>query len=334
MFFNVVLITFIVRISLCSSLNSLISTNQLKGLSHTRSTSIPATKRSYSTTRFLRFSDASKHDDIDDNSEERAGVSGIAWLGNLASKWALKNTRNPMQIFKLLRTVKTGGKLEGDKEFVWWLLYVNRYRAKLQDKASFSDDKLFDLVRKLNSEEELVSLFQSLRHYPDIKNIADDMQAYLILSSASSHRLMNEAWLKFRETPEVVFNILRLEDEPLYALDGNPLFIQWLRYIKAYRAVNGGDSFTDVHVFDFLHEFASLPRFGIFLQSLKDIPDLKKLAKRFTNADWLTPSQLEKIFGSPYPINFAELPKSDARYRNLESFTAYFAEYWGGTALS
>ncbi|KAG6965467.1 hypothetical protein JG687_00005435 [Phytophthora cactorum] len=250
----------------------------------------------------IRSYDAPKQDNIgveDKIKEERAGVPGMTKLDELAYKMALKTTIDPMGIFKRLRVVKTGGKLDGNKEFILWLLYVNQYRTKRGGRFWFSDDKLFDLLRKTKSEEELVTLFQSLRQYQDIKYITDDMQAYMILSSASSHRLVNEAWLKSRETPEKVFNILRLGAEALFSLDSSPLFIQWLRYIIMYRAVVGSDSFTDLQTLDFLLERSRLSTttsFGTLIQSFKDIPDLEI-------------------------------------YRNLKAYTMYFAEHRGGADL-
>ncbi|KAG3135700.1 hypothetical protein PI126_g18127, partial [Phytophthora idaei] len=130
-----------------------------------------ATKKLDISKRRLRSYDAPKQDNIgveDKIKEERAGVPGMTKLDELAYKMALKTTIDPMDIFKRLRVVKTGGKLDGNKEFILWLLYVNQYRTKRGGRFWFSDDKLFDLLRKTKSEGELVTLFQSLRQYQDI----------------------------------------------------------------------------------------------------------------------------------------------------------------------
>lgn len=73
----------------------------------------------------------------------------------------------------------------------------------------------------------------------------------MVLSSASSHRLVNAAWLNSRETPEEVFKILRLKGEAFESLNRSHLFIQWLRYTKSYRAVVD-DLINDVQTLNLL----------------------------------------------------------------------------------
>ncbi|KUF89623.1 hypothetical protein AM587_10005895 [Phytophthora nicotianae] len=225
-----------------------------------------------------------------------------------------------------------------------WLLYVNNYRAKRGGESWFSDNKLFDLLRKVRSEEELVILFQSLRKYPAIKNLADEMQAYMILSSASSHKLVNEAWLKSRESPLHVFESMRLGDETLESFASSPLFIQWLRYIKVYKVVVESESFSDLETLKFLIKakpFVIEAEFGTLFQSIKNIPDLESFAKnlqthlyqKWMNDNKLSPKELASLLGIPYSIDFTRLPKSDPMYRNLEAYTVYVAERQGGKAM-
>ncbi|KAG6961687.1 hypothetical protein JG688_00008960 [Phytophthora aleatoria] len=144
--FVILLIIFLVGINLCSSMN--LNAKRFKDLDHISINPLSgprffiATKKSDISKRRLRSYDAPKQDNIgveDKIKEERAGVPGMTKLDELAYKMALKTTIDPMDIFKRLRVVKTDGR--------FW----------------FSDDKLFDLLRKTKSEEELVTLFQSLR---------------------------------------------------------------------------------------------------------------------------------------------------------------------------
>ncbi|KAG4241787.1 hypothetical protein PC116_g10290 [Phytophthora cactorum] len=46
-----------------------------------------------------------------------------------------------------------------------------------------------------------MTLFQSLRQVPGMKNVAVELHRFMVLSSASSHRVVNEAWLKSGESP-------------------------------------------------------------------------------------------------------------------------------------
>ncbi|KAG6951305.1 hypothetical protein JG687_00013709 [Phytophthora cactorum] len=217
-------------------------------------------------------------------------------LDDLAYKLALKNDMNPTDLFLHLRVVKTDGELQGNPKFIRWLQYAMKYRAKRGGEFRFSDEEIFDLLTKTKPEAELVVLFQSLRQVPGMKTLAENMQAYMVLSSASSHRLVNEAWLKSRETPQQVFKILRLQHK---ALDSNPLFIQWLRYIKLYRSLAGSESFSDAQTLNFLLNekwFLFESTLGTLFQSLKAIPDLET-------------------------------------YGNLEAYTMQFAEHKGGREL-
>ncbi|ETL87532.1 hypothetical protein L917_13313 [Phytophthora nicotianae] len=104
-------------------------------------------------------------------------------LDGIAYKLFLKWEVNPADIFQRLRSVRASGKLDDNKGFIQWLQYVNKYRAKRGGESWFADYKLVELLRKSKSDAELVTLFQSLRRYPAVKNLADEMQAYMILSS-------------------------------------------------------------------------------------------------------------------------------------------------------
>ncbi|KAF1776710.1 hypothetical protein GQ600_16397 [Phytophthora cactorum] len=77
----------------------------------------------------------------------------------------------------------------------------------------------------------------------------------------------------FSRNPPAVFKILRLKYQ---TLDSYPLFIQWLRYVKLYKAQP-----EDVQVLNILlkKKITSDTEIGTLFQSIKEIPDLEELAK-------------------------------------------------------
>ncbi|KAG6943587.1 hypothetical protein JG688_00017528 [Phytophthora aleatoria] len=125
---------------------------------------------------------------------------------------------NPTDFFLHLRAVKPGGELEGNPKFIRWLQYAMKYRAKRGRGLRFSDEEILDLLRKTKPEAQLVVLFQSLRQVPGMKTLAENIQACMVLSSASSHRLVNEAWLKSRETPSKFSRFCVLKMKPSTAI--------------------------------------------------------------------------------------------------------------------
>ncbi|KAF1787238.1 hypothetical protein GQ600_26923 [Phytophthora cactorum] len=100
-----------------------------------------------------------------------------------------------------------------------------KYRAK-RGEFRFKDDTILDLLRKTKPEAELVTLFQSVRRVADMKIIADNLQVHMVLSSASSHRLVNDAWLKAGEkladSPLQKWMDLKVTPEELASLSGVP----------------------------------------------------------------------------------------------------------------
>ncbi|ETL26432.1 hypothetical protein L916_19900 [Phytophthora nicotianae] len=139
----------------------------------------------------------------------------------------------PERAFERFVLVKRfSGEMENNKGLILWLQYANVYRTT-RGELLLGNKKIYELLRQSNSEEELATLFHSLRQVSGMENFADEMQIFMILSSASSRKLANEAWLKSQETPQEVYRILKLRDE---GLDSSPLFLQWLRYIKLYKA--------------------------------------------------------------------------------------------------
>ncbi|ETO69438.1 hypothetical protein F444_13999 [Phytophthora nicotianae P1976] len=323
------LVLYLVQISACSSLNY---AEKPKRPDHT---SIDFSK--------LRLSPASSNLSIQPSSlrsyktgdegtikEERVGIPGWTMLDGIAYKLFLKWEVNPADIFQRLRSVRASGKLDDNKGFIQWLQYVNKCRAKRGGESWFADYKLVELLRKSKSDAELVTLFQSLRRYPAVKNLADEMQAYMILSSKSSRKIVNREWLKSGESPAQVFNILRLNKQ---TLSNNPLFIQWLRYTKLYRSKSGGEAFSDVDIFNFLSVETMIRsnRFGTLAESLKGFPDLKPLAK--TLLAQLYQRWLKDGFSPLYIANYgmepavSKLKNTDPRFAYLKAYTEYYVRH-------
>ncbi|POM81355.1 RxLR effector family [Phytophthora palmivora] len=288
-------------------------------------------------TRFLRDVDEANVGKIENgrsNDQERVGFPSVSQaIDKLAYKALLKMNTEPENIFNKLRFAEANVNLNNNPAFIQWLQYVLKYRAK-NDNFGFSNDYLFDILRNAKPEAELVTLFQSLRQVPGMK--ADTMQKYMILSSASSHRLMNDVWLKSRQTPTEVFNILGLRN---MKLEGNPLFIQWLRYTKLYQS---NAAFSDLQALTFLKEEKPLlgAPLGIILQSMKGIGDIENLAQSMQTQlfrNWINDAHIKpQAFGYLLAIPYHDwryilnLPKFDLRYTTLEAYTLQYAADRGG----
>ncbi|POM69177.1 Secreted RxLR effector peptide protein [Phytophthora palmivora] len=290
-------------------------------------------------TRFLRDVDEANVGKIESgrsNDQERVGFPSVSQaIDKLAYKALLKMNTEPENIFNKLRFAEANVNLNNNPAFIQWLQYVLKYRAK-NDNFGFSNDYLFDILRNAKPEAELVTLFQSLRQVPGMKDLADTMQKYMILSSASSHRLMNDVWLKSRETPKEVFNILGLRN---VELENNPLFIQWLRYTQLYRS---NTAFSDLQALTFLKEEQTLlgARLGVILQSMKGIPDINHLAQSmqthlfriWINDAHIKPQGFGYLLAIPYHDwrYILNLPKFDHKYATLEAYTLQYAADRGG----
>ncbi|KAE8883908.1 hypothetical protein PF002_g26758 [Phytophthora fragariae] len=236
---------------------------------------------------------------------------------------------NPEKVFTILRLGEAGAKLDDNPKFLQWLKYVEKY-SNLQYR-SYSNNKVFDLLRKTNSDEELVVLFQSLRRASGMEDVADSMQRILFLSSPSIHRLLNEAWLKSHETPVNVFNILRL-GEP--KAERNSMLLQWLKYTEMYRSTMGGDAFSTSKTYQFVLDAfpEKLPsQFAELFQLVKRTPDLKNLGGKMQNYlfkslvdEKFTPETFRGQLGVPGVTPVFELRKDDSVYKALEDFTVFY----------
>ncbi|OWZ04807.1 RxLR effector protein [Phytophthora megakarya] len=174
-----------------------------------------------------------------------------------------------------------------------------------------------------------------------MKTFADALQRFMVLNSAPSHKVMNNVWLKSRETPKEVFNILLLKNMDF---EDNPLFIQWLRYAKLYGRKVEGTTFSELQAFSFLLNANVDNRLlGVNLQTIKQIPDLKKFAQNIQtrlfryhmNNNHVKPDRFGKLLANPRPDwgYILKLPKTDPMYETLKVYTLQYAFERGGYAM-
>ncbi|POM69596.1 Secreted RxLR effector peptide protein [Phytophthora palmivora] len=289
-------------------------------------------------TRSLRSTSVANEDE----DEERIGISDLSKIAEKLPLDALKLGMNPKDVFTRLHFAEAGVKLDDNLEFIEWLHYISLYKAS-KGQTAFSDRTLFELLRQSKSEEELVTLFHSLRQIPAMKNIADTMQGMLFDRLPSSHKLMNEVWLKHQETPEEVFKILNPEWTTLDA--NNAVFLSWLKYTKLYRAKMGTSSFSELQAMQLLLKAKPLRNeveFGRAFQVIKNDPDLKNLAENMQThlfQKWIKVNKLDpKEFGDMLDLYVSwryilKEPKTDVDYQTLEAFTLRYAEDKGGSAV-
>ncbi|KAL3663567.1 hypothetical protein V7S43_011454 [Phytophthora oleae] len=241
---------------------------------------------------------------------------------------------DPRVVFRAFDLAKYSTKLNDNPAFFKWIGYVNKYWTTYGDSL-FSEDAMLVLLLKSKPEDELVAAFHSMRSVPEMKNLADKMQTKLFMTSTSSHDAMNQVWLASRESPKEVFGILNIGKR---SLKDNPMAIQWLKYIKRYRAKIGDSAFSDSEAVLFVMEATysvQAQKFGVLLQSFKKIPDLKILAENMQTSlfrQWidvkkLTPDELGSLMVSPHGSwkTVLRLPKSDPRFQALETYTVQYA---------
>ncbi|OWY96336.1 RxLR effector protein [Phytophthora megakarya] len=287
------------------------------------------------TSRYLRHYETANVVNKDDT-EERVGLSDLSTsVGNLVNKAFLKLDMNPSGLFAMLNLAHARVKLDNNARFIQWFQYVLRYRQK--ELRWFDDDKIFKLLQKSKSEDDLVTLFHNLRQVPELKNLADKMQR-MLWKSPSSHELMSQIWLKTSETPNEVFKILNLKSATLDV--HNKKFLQWLRYTELYRAEKGVNSFSELQTMHFLLDAKPIEtQFGTVFQKLKQFPDLEKLAEnmqiylfeRSIHVLKYNPKHFGDLLVNPSPWkSILTEPKNDATFQTLEAYTLKYAKALGG----
>ncbi|POM72758.1 Secreted RxLR effector peptide protein [Phytophthora palmivora] len=133
-------------------------------------------------TRFLRNvdEDVGKVESCRSNDQERVGFPSVSnAIDKLKYMVLLKMNTDPEKIFNKLRFAEANVNLNNNPAFIQWLQYVLKYRAK-NGNVGFSNAYLFFLLKDAKSEAELVTLFQSLRQVPGMKDLADSMQRLMV----------------------------------------------------------------------------------------------------------------------------------------------------------
>ncbi|POM74142.1 Secreted RxLR effector peptide protein [Phytophthora palmivora] len=281
---------------------------------------------------------------VGDGDEERTGMSS---LSKVAAKVVTSRNRksleraitssldigkHPRLVFASFKLDATGVKLDDTPLFLHWLNYVERYR---RNHIDFSDFGMLQFLRKSNSDETLVELFQSIRQVPEMKKIADTLQRNLYWYSENGYKIMESVWLKSRVSPEEVFNIFLLRSE---SLERSSTFSDWLRYMKLFRKEYGADSFSDLHLIDLLSKanYRVEAQLGIFMQKLKGNPEFETLAesvqktlfhKWIHNKHDINPKTFGDLLVNPGGEwkSLLMLPKTDARFKTLEGYTLQYA---------
>ncbi|OWZ20253.1 Avirulence (Avh) protein [Phytophthora megakarya] len=292
------------------------------------------------TINFHESMDADKLNNGGASKEERLTVPGLSNILVFAStskvtsakerkiaKWLQKDTK-PDVVFNKLKLGRGKEKLDDSPLFRRWVQYVQMYQTKKRD---FSDYNMYMVLKQSNSEEKLVELFHSMRRYPEMKDLANTLQMKMYTWRPSSHKVMEEVWLKSRENPEEVFSILHVRND----LAESAKFIPWLRYTEMYRSKFGINSFSDFQILQFLSKSSSPEaKLGILMQQLKRFPEFEKLAdnvQRMLFHKWIqihkeTPEVFGRLLASPYNsgLEIMRLPKTDARFKTLEGYTLQY----------
>ncbi|KAK1942241.1 hypothetical protein P3T76_006563 [Phytophthora citrophthora] len=264
---------------------------------------------------------------------------------SLSGSWIYTNLNlktNPEDLFNTLRLKEAGSKLDEAPVFHQWLKYVDSYRS-MKGNHWFNDLEMLELFRKTMPEENVVTLLHLLRQTPRMKTHADTMQRFLFLKSQSSHQLMLNVWLKAKERPEKVYNMLGLSNVAMSGYHSNAMVIQWLRYTKLFRDKTSNHAFSGIQTVHFLKKERPLLSdwdLATLFQVLKETPDLKRQAENmqmYLFRSWVKddfkPKSVAMRLAVPYSVDVVSLPKSDPKHLTWEAFTLYFAKYEGGEAM-
>lgn len=218
-------------------------------------------------------------------------------------------------------------RLNDNPKFIQWLDYVELYRSKW-GKRWFTDLEVFNFLRQTTPGAELAAVLQSIRLVPGMKKSAEKMQKFLIRASPPAiHSWLDAVWLGAGETPQSVFNILRLGKTPLA---DRHQFLQWLRFTEKYKAKMGASSYSDRQTLNFLLKGRLTPDVNLagFSSRLTRL-DLKRLGdslERNLFRRWMAtvePKGIARLVNIEDSIT--ERFKSDPGYKVLEAYTLRFA---------
>ncbi|OWY99962.1 Avirulence (Avh) protein [Phytophthora megakarya] len=245
-------------------------------------------------------------------------------MDNLVYRGLKLTNQYSTHLFIVARLGEAGVKIDDNNPaFIQWLHYVSKYRALKGDELAFSEVKLLEVLEKNMSEAKL---FVSLTKVPGLENLAQSM---IFKRSWSSHRhkLLNEAWLKSKESPANLFEILKLEQR-VEIYDVNSL--EWMRYTRMYMKETEC-LFPGTNV---LSSKTTEQSVAVLFQKHQEVDDLKAFAEKLQNQlfdKWINqykfkPTKLEVMIDAP-------MIRSGPRFTTLEAYTIRFAELHEKTVM-
>ncbi|KAG6616854.1 Avirulence (Avh) protein [Phytophthora cinnamomi] len=163
----------------------------------------------------------------------------------------------------------------------------------------------------------------------ELADISDDdefdrMVDYVLMqwrhAGPSAENLANKVWLRDRTNPKQVFNSLHLANAGV-KLEDNPTVLQWLKYVKMYRAKKWGHGWHDGEVYVFLLKTTdSEAEEAKLSQSLTENPKLATLGKNLQETQfgsWILKNKDPRSIPSMLGLRNADDPIVD-------NYAAYF----------
>lgn len=199
--------------------------------------SINAPERAAIKKRFLRSFIAANVDG-NDNDEERAGAQELSKLAQLdKTTWKLRKVdmklsnkiwiswgKDPDYIFKYLKLIKTGEKIDETKKVIQWFRFVKDYRSA-KGEGWFPDYRIYTLLLKAAQESNLATLFQSLKQIPDVKSLAETMQKYQF-----------KRWIDLGNNPVSIVKLLGIPNRARLATEHDSRYDILMKFTKMYQA--------------------------------------------------------------------------------------------------
>ncbi|KAJ8554738.1 hypothetical protein ON010_g9745 [Phytophthora cinnamomi] len=182
-------------------------------------------------------------------------------------------------------------------------------KSVVADQLLFATDKEFPKRALRISDEERGGV-------PGVSTLA----GLLSKAGPSAENLANKVWLRDRTNPKQVFNSLHLANAGV-KLEDNPTVLQWLKYVKMYRAKKWGHGWHDGEVYVFLLKTTdSEAEEAKLSQSLTENPKLATLGKNLQETQfgsWILKNKDPRSIPSMLGLRNADDPIVD-------NYAAYF----------
>ncbi|OWZ16365.1 Avirulence (Avh) protein [Phytophthora megakarya] len=115
-------------------------------------------------------------------SEERVNFQGVATGLSEKIKKLLQKLSNLFYRIRgktpsdMINSLLTSGNWVGNenKKLIKWFRFVKSYRKAKE----FPDDEIYALLKPIQTESQLATLFRSMKSIPDLKNMGESMQMY------------------------------------------------------------------------------------------------------------------------------------------------------------